>query len=298
MLWQIRRMDINFKCLECGIHNFVKLLDENSIDSDSQKVAMKDFLSYLSNLDFSLSPPVMSKYYHKGIRELLHNDDPYYEKKRFYNKKILSEYDNFLSLIRKTDNPLRASFMLTLAGNIIDFGPNQDYDIEETIYSSLNQSLVIDHYSSLINDISSASLILYLLDNAGEIVFDKLFIERLIESRMVDRKKIVAVTRGTPVINDATIEDAKEVGLTELVKVIDTGDCTPGIIFEDSSEEFNKYFNSADLIISKGQGNFETLHGLNINNIYFLLIVKCPLIGDILNVPTGSFVCMKSGEDK
>lgn len=289
-------MNINFKCLECALHNFIKLLDENRVDSALQKTAMKDFLSYLSNLDFSLSPPVMSKYYHKGIRELLHNEDPYYEKKRFYNRKILSEYDNFLSLIRKTDNPVRASFMLTLAGNIIDFGPNQDYDIEETLYNSLNQPLVIDRYDNLINDISGASLILYVLDNAGEIVFDKLFIERLVELNMVDREKIVAVTRGTPVINDATMEDAKEVGLTELVKVIDTGDCAPGIILDDTSEEFRTYFNSADLIISKGQGNYETLQRINGKNIYFLFIVKCPFIADILKVSRGSFICMKHGE--
>ena len=291
-------MNITFKCLECALHGFLELLDEHRVEPALQQVAMREFLFYLSNLDYSLPPPVMSKYCHKRIRELLQNDDPYYEKKRFYNRKILSEYDNFLSLIKKTDNTVRASFMLALAGNIIDFGPNQDLNMEETLDNALKEIPVIDHYNNLINDISKSSLILYVTDNAGEIVFDKLFIERLVELNMVDRDKIVAVTRGKPVINDATMEDAKEAGLTELIKVIDTGDCAPGIILEDTSEEFREYFNAADLIISKGQGNYETLQSIDGKNIYFLFIAKCPLIYNLLKVPKKSFVCMKKGEVK
>lgn len=291
-------MKITFKCLECALHSFLNLLDEHRVEANLQEITVREFLFYLSNLDYSLSPVVMSKYYHSRIRDLLQNNDPYYEKKRFYNQKILSEYNNFLSRIKKANNTVRASFMLTLAGNIIDFGPNQDFNIEETLDNSLKEIPAIDHYNNLINDICKASLVLYITDNAGEIVFDKLFIERLIELNMVDRDKIVAVTRGNPVINDATMEDAKEVGLTELIKVIDTGDCAPGVILEDSSEEFREYFKKADLIISKGQGNYETLQGLNGKNIYFLLIAKCPLIADMLNVPQKSFVCLKKGEMK
>jgi len=273
-------------------------MNEFNMPEDIQKRAMKDFLLFLSHLNYSDSPPVISKYYHEEIKKLLNNKDPYYDKKRFYNQKILSEYDNFRSLINKTNNSVRATFMLTLAGNIIDFGPNQNFNIEETLHNALKETLYIDHYNKLINDIYRSSLILYITDNAGEIVFDKMFIEKILELNMVSRDKIVAVTRGGPVINDATIEDAQDVGLTEIVKVIDTGDCAPGIILENTSEEFREYFHTADLIISKGQGNYETLHSTNNKNIYFLLIAKCPLIADILKVPHKSFVCMKKGEGK
>ncbi|MCK5255186.1 MAG: DUF89 family protein, partial [Deltaproteobacteria bacterium] len=120
-------------------------------------------------------------------------------------------------------------------------------------------------------------------DNAGEIVFDRLFIEQL------PREKVTYVVRGEPIINDVTIEDAREVDMFELVDVIDNGSDAPGTILETCSHEFQKRFASSDLVIAKGQGNYETLSDIN-KRIFFLLQVKCPVIAKDIGFEVGSFV--------
>ena len=131
--------------------------------------------------------------------------------------------------------------------------------------------------------IREAKDILYLGDNAGEIVFDRLFIEQL------PYQKLTYVVRGEPIINDVTIEDAREVDMCDLVEVIDNGSDAPGTILDNCSHEFQKRFAYSDLIIAKGQGNYETLSDVD-QRIFFLLQVKCPVIARDIGCEVGSFV--------
>ena len=132
-------------------------------------------------------------------------------------------------------------------------------------------------------DAANAQDILYLADNAGEIVFDRLLIEQL------PMQKITVVVKGFPIINDATMEDAVAAGLTEIVSVIDNGSDAPGTILEICSDAFVSRFEQADLIITKGQGNYETLSDID-KNIYFILKAKCPVIASDLGCPIGQMV--------
>jgi len=288
-------MNTTLQCIECSLHSFLKLIEEHNFEKEVQHKLVRELLTFLASTDYNNPPPVIAKYYHSKVREFLNNRDPYREKKRLYNRKMLSEYDKFRELIEKTDNPLRSAFKLAIAGNIIDFAPNHRLDIEKTLENALNKPLAIDDYNDLIKELPGTSSVLYIMDNAGEIVFDKLFIETLIKNDIIKKDNIVGVTRGFPVINDVTVEDAKETGLTELIQVIDTGDSTPGVILETSSEEFLSYFRKSDLIISKGQGNFESLQDIKNKRIYFLLITKCSLLAEHTGVPKESFVCLKRG---
>ena len=288
-------MVTTLKCIECSLQSFLRLIDEHKLPEDLQEKLTKELLIFLANMDFSLSPPVIAKFYHEKIRKVLNNKDPYYEKKKLYNEKLLKEYDKFKEMINSEEDPVKNALKLAIAGNIIDFAPNHKLDMEKTIKEALAREMEIDCHKSLIENLKKSKSILYIMDNAGEIVFDRLFIETLIEKNIIKSSHITGATRGYPVINDVTPEDAKDTGLDKIIKIINTGDNTPGVILSTSSKEFLEHFEKADLIISKGQGNFESLQETEGKLIYFLLIAKCSLIAQNTGAHTGSFICLKKG---
>ncbi|MDF2674035.1 MAG: hypothetical protein K0R09_2303, partial [Clostridiales bacterium] len=223
--------------------------------------------------------------------ELLNNKDPYYSKKKLYNNKILEKYSYFENEIKCSANTLRKAVTLAIGGNIIDFSPKNNSIMDKSIENILNHELTTDNVDMLIEDLKKTSSILYLTDNAGEIVLDKLLIQTLIEYGIVERDRITVAVKGEPIINDATIEEAMEIGLTSIVRVIGNGDCTPGTALGLTSKEFKDVFNNAEVVISKGQGNFETLDYVQDKNIYFMLIAKCNIIASKFEVKIGSFIC-------
>ena len=202
---------------------------------------------------------------------------------------MLDLYPHFLEQIRSAEDPLEMAIRLAISANIIDFGAIQDLD-EETIDRTLSEASAIplDHAAVELfrREVEQAKTILYLGDNAGEIVCDRLLIEQL------PREKITFAVRGNPVLNDATITDAEAVGMTKIVPVIDNGSDAPGTVLEFCSPEFRDRFQAADFIIAKGQGNYESLSD-NHQNIFFLLRAKCPVIAKEFNSPVGVQVLQK-----
>jgi len=266
-------------------------MEDFQMPPEEQQELTRNFLRYLSEIDYHQSPPAISKYIHKEIKKYLNTHDPYFVKKKYYNEYINGKYDFFYNEILKTPNPYRGAVQLAIAGNIIDLGPNQNFDMEGVIHKALDTDITLDKSEELLEKLKNADSILYLTDNTGEIVFDKLLIQYLIEHEKIPRENFIVATRGYPILNDATYQDAEEIGLTEMVKVIDNGDSAPGTILETTSEEFQNIFSQAELIISKGQGNYETLSHLKQRNIYYLLIAKCPLVAESAGVSKGSFIC-------
>ena len=187
-------------------------------------------------------------------------------------------------MIQRSNDPFNTAMRLAIAGNIIDFAASDTFNLQSTIDSALHVELAIDHSVLLKNKIVKAKSVLYLGDNAGEIVFDKLFIET------INHPNMIYVVRGGPVINDATIEDAEYIGMKSAAMVISNEYDAPSTIVHKSGIMFQQYFEKADLIISKGQGNLEGLLPLNDKRIFFLLMVKCNVIAELLNVKKGSFV--------
>ncbi len=287
-------MKIHLKCLECILHSFFNLLNEFNVDENVQKQMTRKFLVYLSTVDFELSPPEIGRYTHNMIKKILNTKDPYFDLKKIHNKQILDKYDFFYKKINHTDNPVKSALTLSIAGNIIDMSPNHNLSMEETIKNALKQNLKIDDSDILIKDLKQGKSVLYLADNAGEIVFDKLLLQILLEKKIIKKEQIIVAVRGYPTINDATIEDAKDIGLINMVKVIDNGDDAPGTILETTSNEFKNIFDKSELIIAKGQGNFECLNLVKNKNIYFMFIVKCKLIGDEIGTSIGDLICKKT----
>ncbi len=191
-------------------------------------------------------------------------------------------------IINQSSDPFIASIRLAIAGNVIDFAANQSFDLKNTISKSLTSDFALDHSEQLRSAVKNADSILYLDDNAGEIVFYKLFIKTL------NHKNVTFAVRGMPIINDATVEDADYTGMREVAKVISNGYDAPSTIIEKSIEEFRNYFYSAGLIIAKGQGNLEGLYSLEDKRIFFLLLVKCDVMSEFFDVEKNSMVVYNS----
>jgi len=224
------------------------------------------------------------------IEELTGVDDPYKELKRVSNDEALAMMDEVKSLIASHEDPLRAAVKVAIAGNIIDFAAIETYNLRATIEKVMKQEPAIDNYSRLREEVLSAETLLYFADNAGEIVFDKLLIEEMIRVRGKPFKRISFVVKGGPIINDATIEDALYVGLDKLPNIefrkVSSG--KPGTGPEYSSLEVLSWIRNHDLVISKGQGNYEDLS--DIKGVYFLLMAKCLVVAKDIGVKVGDIV--------
>jgi uncharacterized protein with ATP-grasp and redox domains len=213
--------------------------------------------------------------------------DPYAELKRRSNDEAMALLPEMRDWIRKSADPLETAAHLAVAGNIIDLGIRKDYDIHESIRRILDEGFVIDHldqFSTGLEDREASGIkpeVLYICDNAGEIAFDRLFIETLIEH--FPGTRFTASVNGGPVLNDALMEDAVAVGLTDLCPVIDNGCDLLGTVLEECSPHFREVFDRADWVISKGQANYETLDGIS-EKILFLLKAKCEPIAGHLGV--------------
>jgi uncharacterized protein with ATP-grasp and redox domains len=256
------------------------------IDESLHEDVLRDTLKALSDIDFSLSPPEMVKVVFDVIKHYSGGKDLYAELKIKSNNYILNLEDELHKLIMAADDAFTVGLRLAIAGNIIDFGTKNDFS-DELIHREIDQALKVQLPSSEIGAlkaaIDKAQHILYLGDNTGEIVFDKLFIEQL------PINKITFAVRGAPVINDALMADAEMVGLDKIVPVVSNGADFPGTVVNRCSKEFQTIFNNADLIISKGQGNYETLSDCD-KNIFFLLKVKCAIVAKNLGRNVGDFV--------
>jgi damage-control phosphatase, subfamily I len=288
-------MKTYFDCIPCFLRQALDIARLVTDDEDIHEQVLKETLYLVSKMDLKKSPPQMSKRIHELIRNLTENLDPYKEIKLRFNEFALGVYAQSKKLIEESDDPLETAVRLAIAGNIIDFGVKsslENHHVQEALDQALTGDMDPNAFGEFKRAIEKADNILYLGDNAGEIVFDKLLIEQL------PKHKVTFVVRGRPIINDVTMADAKYVGLTDLVEVIDNGDDAPGTILDSCSESFRQRFKQADLVISKGQGNYETLSEYK-KNIFFILKAKCPVISRHLECEPGAMVlCRGTGLEK
>ncbi len=277
------------ECVPCFVR---QALDSARLVTDDETVheqVLREVLREVGEMDFHSSPPVMGQHMHRLIRRLVADDDPYRNIKAHFNRLALALYPELEKRVEGSRDPLETAIRVAIAGNIIDFGSNcdlADSRVEEAIENSLVAPLSKSAVEDLRESAGRATSILYLGDNAGEIVFDRLLIEQL------PRQKVTYVVRGSPVINDATMSDALATGMTDLVEVIDNGSDAPGTILETCSVAFRRRFEAADLVIAKGQGNYETLSEAD-KSIFYLLKVKCPVIARHIGCDVDSLAVLR-----
>jgi len=282
-------MKTQFECIPCIINSYLRLVETNVIPEAKQEVILRQLLQYLSSVDYLQSPPMLGRTLQRMIRESLQDSDPYRQLKLDYNNMMLELYSSFREIVESSEDPFDTAMRLAIAGNVIDFGAKYQFDIMDSINRAKEHELAIDDSRKLRHDLKNAHTLLYIGDNCGEIVLDKLFLET------VEVAQKYFVVRESPVINDITLHDAKMTGMDKIATILTTGDNSPGAVWESASQDFRDHFNNADVIISKGQGNLEGLIDVPHEHIYFLLVTKCDLIGEKIGTRKGDFV-VKQGK--
>ncbi len=253
-------------------------------DERIQREVLDEVMDILSNLELEgKKPPEIGKFVHQSVKDITETEDPYKKIKEEQNEDALKIYPKLKEKVEESENRLLTAVKIAIAGNVIDLGPGHEIDLEEDVEEVLSKELSIDHYDEFKENLEDSESIFYLGDNAGEIVFDKLLL------REMEDKEIFYFVKGAPKINDAMAVDAMKAGIDEYAKVDVVGDGTPGTGPERDSEEFIERMQGADLVISKGQGNYEALSEVSAN-IFFLLKAKCPVIADDLGVDVGDII--------
>ncbi len=279
-------MKSTLDCIPCFLRQTLEAARMATDDAALHKQIVRQALTLTAEMDFNVPPPVISQRIHQLVREIAGTPDPYRPLKQWYNQMALQWLPELRDKVRRADDPFEAAVLLAIAGNIIDFGVEGELDIQtvrRTVDAALHQKLDPDILRQFQEEIQKARDILYLGDNAGEIVFDRLLLEQM------PMEKVTFVVKGSPILNDAVMEDAVQAGLTELVRVIDNGSNAPGTVLPLCSPDFCSEFNSADLIVAKGQGNFETLDETEAN-LFFLFQSKCAVVARHSGKPIGTFV--------
>jgi uncharacterized protein with ATP-grasp and redox domains len=279
-------MKTYYECIPCFINQVLRALP--SIEKSQHELILREVLHLLAGMDFELSPPEMARNIFTIIEKYSGEKDLYAEIKRSSNKYILDMEDELREIIKDSTDSFLTGLHLAIAGNIIDFGAKHDFS-DKLIHKEIEDALAVKLDTASVEEmqqlIEEADTILYLGDNSGEIVFDKLFIEQL------PKEKIIFAVRGGHIINDVLKQDAEDVGLSRIVRVVDNGFNAPGTVIEHCSDEFQEIFEGADLIISKGQGNYETLSDCSKSKkIVFLLKIKCDIVARDLKGSVGDFV--------
>ena len=287
-------MRIQEKCIPCTVNQAIKVADMVGLkDKDD---LLRSVFAYLSKVDFkSSSTPELIGEIFSLLKSETGNDDPYRETREHYNKMFLEQIPKLEQEINESDNPFLESIKYAIIGNIIDFNPIHDLllsDIEASFEKLKEEQLQVDDSALLFQEISKANALLYLGDNCGEICLDKILIKKIKEINPLCH--VFFATRGEAVVNDSVEEDAYAVGMDSYATVISNGDHSLGTVLHRTSNEFQNIYNNADIVVAKGQANYECLSEEE-KNIFFLLMTKCKVIADDIGVPEMKMLCMKSG---
>ena len=267
-------------CIPCFFRQALSASREADADEILQKRVLDEISREIPKISYSLSPAYMSRIVYRAIRKITGVVDPFKKEKVKSNKLALKLYPQLKERIRRAKEPLEEATKLAILGNTIDFGIGDSFNLEKELNSEGN--FPIFYYEEFKKFLKKNTKILYIADNCGETVFDRLLIEEM-------GKGVIYAVRSAPIINDATIEDAKFCGIDKIAKLIPSGSPISGTPLELCSQEFLSFFNQSSFIISKGQGNFETLSEAN-RPIFFLLKAKCSIVARELNCKIGDMI--------
>ncbi len=281
------------ECKLCLIKSFEKILAEKSAGKIKNELSGR-IRDYVNGINSELITPEAAREINRMLTEKLNIYDLHKEEKLISNNIALNHYSRFRELVLTSESPFNTALRLSIAGNIMDYAAcpeffvNSEQYFDKIINEVLTAEFAIDNSKELEEEIHNSKTLLFLGDNAGEIVLDKLLLET------IGHPNVFYAVRDKPVINDATAEDAYYTGINTLAKIISNGYDAPSTIIEKASAEFLAVYNDADLIISKGQGNFEGLASNTREDLFFLLIVKCDVIARLLGVKKGDYMVKKN----
>ncbi|MDP4161075.1 MAG: ARMT1-like domain-containing protein [Bacillota bacterium] len=281
-------MNVVLDCIPCYIKQTINTLAQTELSEEKAREIIYQTLPLLPSLDPQGTPAENSTIILRKVNELLEIEDPFHSAKKASNELALKLLPQLKERILQSKYPLFMALKIAVAGNIIDMGILKDFDVEGSIQEAMVKNFARDDYESFQQRLKDAREILILGDNSGEIAFDRLLAEQLSDFGV----KVTYAVKDRPILNDATMEDAAYVGITDRIRVISNGSGFLGTILRDCSEEFKQAYEKADLVISKGQANYESLEALGKEDrrLYFLLRAKCEIVAESLGVELGEMV--------
>ncbi len=283
-------MKVDFDCYPCFFHQAINVASMISVDEELMREILVEVSRLIPAISDDVTPPQVGRDVYRIVSRLTGIDDPFKEVKRECTEEALSLYPKLKEKVASSSDRLITAIRVAIAGNVIDFGSNVAFDLNKDVQSILTQEFAINHYQEFKKGLARAKKILFISDNAGECVFDRVLIEEI-------GKPIIYVVRDKPIINDALLEDALAAGIGGVAEIISSGIDVPGNILPLCSEEFLKVYRESDFIISKGQGNYEGLSEAD-KLIFFLLKAKCLVVAKHIGVEQGSIVLMKAQSEK
>lgn len=279
-------------CYPCFVRQALEAARLGGADERRQRTVLVRVMRALQEVDLASTPPEIGRLVHRIVRTELAMKDPYQSVKEQSTDRALKLYPRLKGLVQEAQDPLACAVRLAIAGNVLDFAvsdpPGELAELWDAVEQLVSQPLAIDHVAHFRHALAGPGHILYLADNAGETVFDRVLIEVL-------NRPTRYVVKGAPVLNDATCEDAMAAGIDQVAEIVANGTDAPGSILSEWPLPLQREFSRAGLVVAKGQANYETLSESD-GNVCFLLKVKCPVIARDLGVPVGSTVAKRGGD--
>lgn len=280
-------MTIADPCVTCILNQVEKTLGVMDVDAKTAEKIRAEARAMSAHFSYDHTPPFVAKDIYQMISRLSGVADPLHDVKQESMKNAASHLPFIYEQIAAGDDPLFAALKAAVAGNVIDFGAKEQFDLAEEIGSVFKTDFALNDYALLKEDIEHNDTIMILADNSGENIYDKVLMETI--RRLYPEKRIEYVVRGRPIINDITVSEARQVGIAEVAEIIDSGVDTPGLDLLRADPDFAGHFEAAPLVIAKGMGNYECLEDSG-KPIYFLFKVKCEVVAASIDAPLGSLI--------
>jgi uncharacterized protein with ATP-grasp and redox domains len=283
-------MKANLECVACSLRQALRTIRVIIDYETTHEAVLRQATAYLAQTTWKTDPITLADGIHKLIHRLTGIEDPYKALKHQSNKEVLRLYPELQELVRKSDDPILTACKLSVAGNIMDFGVHEDFNIHQTIQHVLSTNFAVNHYDRFKASLKEASSLLLFADNAGEIVFDKLLLETILEQSAL--QCITVVVKGIPILNDITMEDVQQIGLTDLPNIRfltvngrNNGNHGGSVWLHPEAEQL---IQKHDVALSKGQANYEIMNELQ--KLFCLLIAKCDIVGKDTGTYNGALI--------
>ncbi len=285
-------MNIAPDCIACIFNQALRVTKVLGLDAKESKEILDLAASHLPQFSLDKTPPSNATPLYEDMAQLLGRDDIYAAIKKTSIQKALALKPRCENILANSNEPFLTATKIAVVGNVIDLASEVMYDLDEEVEQVMESHFAIDDTALLYEQLQSAKKVVYLADNAGENVFDAIYIRYL--KKHFSSCEFYYFVRAKPIINDLTLRDLEGDILHSLTRVIDSGVSTPGLLYHDMSQQAKELFDSADCIISKGMGNYECLSTNTTHPLYFLLKIKCKVVSASLKAPLGAIICKKA----
>ncbi len=285
-------MNIDPACVECIINQSKRVADAIHAHEKLTQQIVSAVETMAPGFSFEQSPPEVASAVYEKMAKIAGKEDLYDEVKQISTQKAQAFIPYLQKEIADSTEPLLTATKVAVAGNVIDLAAEYAFDLNEELNKIFHTSFAVNDFEGLQARLSVSKTLLYIADNAGEHIFDKIYIQTILS--LYPHIRLIYMTRGNAIINDVTYEEAKEAGFDELCELVSSGVNTPGFVYERANKASQELFDSADVIITKGMGNYECLSDAKRENLFFLLKVKCNVVARSLGKEVGDIICKEA----